>query len=875
MAYVLPSLKVYQEFVPVLAGNFVPLNACVVAPQYALHRFEYEDERELLGAYSVTAGNVFTSWPGKTAGSEIDVANAELWAEDAVLRYAVVNPMRVTVAGGTRVRSATWIFKTANGFDRSGDLGTRDVQIGDYVAVASGAGTVLSKVVALVADVIPAVVDAVAEGSVLASTSVAGYPVITESLDAVDIAADTASYNGLADGDPTETYTCTVLTAPTSGAVTGATVRVVSTSGNDDVASVVLTDGVAVALGTRGATMTISTTSSSSGSLEVDDQWVIEVGMTYTKTSPTEGGTYTGARDTRYLITFLTGGTVHTDVLRYVVTTSNGYDISPIRTIAAGGSGSVAIPVGNYGVTLTFAAAAQICGGSIWTIDVTAEADGAVRTIQLANRLTGILTSEDLSVTLGLYDTIEVGEGNWTASTSAIEIIPDATYLGAYLGTEGDSFPILAGDLYISYRELITTNTGTIFEIEDLDAIEDIAGPISADNPLGMMVYAALTQSNGVPVYCLATAGSAAADYIAACDILAENEDVYSLVPYDSDDADVRTALQTHVNDMADPLIARFRIAWFGLNNTNTRAISTETVDGAELEVTIDGLTASAVGGQFVTDGVRPGDVLRTNYQLSGTGDLIYDSYVVDVVVAEDELTLLTGPAAPIVVAIKAEVWRTLTNAEYAAELGAVAVTHKSRRIYCVWSEDFTLGSYTDLPKSVLAAALAGQRSGVAPHQPLTNVELSSITLENSLGMAASSLNTMAGLGVWIVTRDIDGTVYTRHQVSTDPTDVNTREQTITTNLDNVVRQCRDNVSDLYGRGNATPEMLRLIKMRLVTAEASILSRSYSPTIGPQLLAFEITKLEIDPLIRDAVICEIEPVLPYPLNNLTLRFRIV
>jgi hypothetical protein len=207
--------------------------------------------------------------------------------------------------------------------------------------------------------------------------------------------------------------------------------------------------------------------------------------------------------------------------------------------------------------------------------------------------------------------------------------------------------------------------------------------------------------------------------------------------------------------------------------------------------------------------------------------------------------------------------------------MSAIAVSLKSRRFYAVWSETVNMAGFEDLPKSVLAAALAGQRSGVAPHQPMTNVSLSGVTLVEEVGLTASQMNSMAGNGVWLVVKDIAGNVYTRHQVSTDPTDINTREQTITTNLDNIVRECRDNVKDLYGRGNATQEMLNLIEIRLVSTSNGIASRDYPATIGPQIISFDITRLELDPLVRDSVICEIEPVLPYPLNNLTLRFRIV
>lgn len=51
----------------------------------------------------------------------------------------------------------------------------------------------------------------------------------------------------------------------------------------------------------------------------------------------------------------------------------------------------------------------------------------------------------------------------------------------------------------------------------------------------------------------------------------------------------------------------------------------------------------------------------------------------------------------------------------------------------------------------------------------------------------ADQLNALAAAGIWIVTQDPNtGKIYTRHALTTDMTDVNTREQMVTKNVDSI-----------------------------------------------------------------------------------------
>jgi hypothetical protein len=132
----------------------------------------------------------------------------------------------------------------------------------------------------------------------------------------------------------------------------------------------------------------------------------------------------------------------------------------------------------------------------------------------------------------------------------------------------------------------------------------------------------------------------------------------------------------------------------------------------------------------------------------------------------------------------------------------------------------------------------------------------------------------MAGRGVWLVIQTLEGLVYNRHQVSTDSSDINHREQTITTNLDHISRDFKAAMTNYYGRGNVSPNMLRAIHYTAEQKITEIESRAYPDTIGPQLLGATITKLEVNPALRDHIDLVIVPELPYPLNGLDVYFII-
>jgi len=157
-----------------------------------------------------------------------------------------------------------------------------------------------------------------------------------------------------------------------------------------------------------------------------------------------------------------------------------------------------------------------------------------------------------------------------------------------------------------------------------------------------------------------------------------------------------------------------------------------------------------------------------------------------------------------------------------------------------------------------------------------SRMSLRSVTLDPVIKFSRDDMNTIASGGNWLVVKDHNGVTFTRHGITavTDPDDLDRREQSKTTNLDSISREMYSATQDLFGGGNISPEMLGMLNSRIQARIDVIRAREYPAKIGPQMLDASILRLERDPVLRDSVLVEINPDLPDPLNELTIRFRV-
>jgi len=919
MPYSEPKREIIQVFEEARAEGAAPLYPVIVGPLYDLHRYDESDEKAQMGDYHEESSAEQFTWPEHVAGGLIDLETAVVQLEDALIEYySGSSNAEVTEDEGNRIYSSL-IFKTNSAANRTAAaFGSRDVAIGDWAILhwpdAPTIAELVTQVTGFVADVVAGSAvpveapyrdvgfgySSLAEGAVELTTPPTRYTTVYVTTD----------YNGLIDGYPRDVYTVQVLTVGSTGtgALDGTVLRITS-AGADTPQTITLGTDVVydagngwyeISLGTRGALLRLS--DAGAGVVTVGSTWTIQIQQTYLQVDVTDDTiwaalgdpTYSGDVNTKYILTVISGGTLAAESptaadVRIHYRTNNGADTSGYITVAVSDFGSSSseegshdYPIGQNDVLLRFFAGIQFNTGDVWSFSMQAPGEGAIHTLILKDSV-DVVTGVPLDLKLLVKDTVEFPLDYLTMTQDYIQVQGSALIESTLLGSAED-MPLIGGTLYADYRELNTAKANILGYVDTQAGRLAELGPSVLQNPLSKAVYHALSEEEGsdVGTFYLPISTNDEDGYDEALDLLTTNDLVYGLVPL-TDDEQIKQNFMSHVVERSNSINNQWRMVW--LTNTLPQIIDvyTETAAEADLEATVGSYPVgtyrkiTGTNTQFVTNGIRPADKLRINYETDLEGVVTYDEYTVDRVNSETELITVEDIGAPLPVAVKIELWRSMTKSEYATELSEYPERFNSRRVISVYCDNPTDPVTEEaLDAFYVAAALAGQRGVIPPHAPMSQLDLLSIDVDPLVKFSRSQLNVVAGGGNWIVDVDYNGRVFTRHQVTsiTDYADFNKRESSKTTNLDHISRDFLTATADLFGQGNISDDMLSLIAQRITNTIELITNRSYSAKVGPQMLDASILRLERDSVFRDTVIVEIDPSMPDPLNNLPITFRV-
>lgn len=933
-SYVLPQALIFQIFNLHVAVPSRRLFAFIYGPNGYTFRYSVEEEKAqaYLGVYDHQGTNVdgeyktCYAWPNKPLG-RIDESYTKLFIDKALLRMWSDNTGSMVKKASNKIRHPSVNFATGNGYTRNAAL-LRDIQVNDYVRITGSDGTNTydkwTYIRGIAGDTVAAVVDAAEANELNAPQSSASYTATRSSgsSDEIDIAdVDVSAYDGLADGNVTETYVIECITGSTGGDLTTAVLRVTSASGNDDdLALSPEADGDPTVVGTRGLEITWAIDQGSD--FLVGDTWTVEVTQRWDVTEATSGGTYTGTKDRIYLVEVTKGG-VWADSPQITVTAVDGTDFSGPTTISlstgtttttsvAGVMVTAAAPVGTEGVTIRFSDEG-LCKGDRWTISATAAAEGVLRTLILAHSLDSAIPIDnagisDLEVAIYMRKDISVplqsltsdGDYNWGQSQTEFCVMADIhAYDASWVDGNGDlvalpviNDPVATGSnrLYVEYRVWLSELTESVSELTDIGQISQIDGPITTDNPLKYAMSKALENNNGQPVKYMAVTNPD--DLESWTDVLAhieERTDVYGLVPL-TFDPDVLDASEGHVNAQSTEVTGRWRGLWVGLENVTSKQLVTATTssDGeVVLATTADDPNTS--GQQYtlvtVTSGnadllaldVAAGDIVRFKYVTDAWGTVTYSEFVVDDVLTEQTLRLVSGTTAAENTPIKMEIHRNLRKTEQADEVGRNARAWDNRRVKAVLLHKM-VGSQPVVPSYYVAAAEAAMASGVAPQQGLTRYSVNGFdALDGQTNyFSRTQLDAMAALGTFLVTTDSQsGVMYNRHAVTTaDYTDVKKREEMFTRNLDSISYYMHDLFSPYIGKTNATDELLPVLRAEVNGGVEYLRVNGATVLLGGQLISAEILDLRVSPVFLDRIVVVLSCQLPLPFNNAEVQLLV-
>ena len=434
------------------------------------------------------------------------------------------------------------------------------------------------------------------------------------------------------------------------------------------------------------------------------------------------------------------------------------------------------------------------------------------------------------------------------------------------LGIGQTEYPILTGAFYVEYRCRSNRYVGNYGMVADIDDVQGMLGKVCADNPLGVAVACAVTESDGAFVYFTSTAqedlnNSAVKVYNDAADLIADTDGIYGIVPCTAD-AEVMKNLFNFVTNQSGEQVPYPKYL-YGSCDIPTE----EKLNGTYLTVTDSSASGNTTAVTFSKSPllamatVVKGDVLRIgdkSYNITGSNhkDKVY--------VAGDQTANITSGAV-------ADIYHTLTdNAQIVASIIA-AKPVADRRASIVFA-DGPMYNGQSVPNYCVAAALAGMRSGTYPHAPLSNVTVTAVTTSQEHGFTASQLKQLGAYGFWRVGQNEEGVVISRRQLtSAAADDVNLDEQSIVCNIDSICISLKTTGRDLVGNSNISPMLLTLLKSTLLTKLEGF-QQYATDLIGPQLLSASLDSIEQDEIHKDRIYADMSGQPPKPFNKFHMRF---
>lgn len=704
-----------------------------------------------------------------------------------------------------------------------------------------------------------------------------------------------------------DTYTVRVTTA---GSLTTARFSVSSANGAFTIQENLALDSGELQVDTTDSnnvllTFAQSTQGAQSGqnaAFSVGNVWTVTVDAAITPVNVVASGDYTGATDITYTITvdrggeFYDGNTNATTCARLLITAS---DIDTSSLVLP--RKNLSFNIGTQGVTGLFAAGSlpdSLIEGDVYYVPCVAKKAGKYNVVEFSESMPATFLAVAQTLTAELYLTqksIQIPEVrsqidasvNWEQEESYITIKSEITTYDNNIIAQAEParLPITAAKIFVEHRDLLQDNVVAIDSVRNLADVSAKLGTIHPDNPLAQGVYDAVLNAQNQIVYFLGVQTNDLAGYTQAIKISEKSDKVYSFVPM-TFDRPIQDAVVSHVNAYSTPEVGRWRIAWLAVPDNKTATLYSVKDDQSNYTLTVTDDPAvsntqyklvTIEGAKFIEHGIRPNDTVRFNYRTSPDGKVIYDEYVVDHVRTNTTLTITKPLKRAITIPVKCEVIRNYTKSERATNIAHIGGDYNNRRVRMVFPDTYKYGGIVK-QGYFAAAGLAGLRSGVVPHQGLTNSEflgaddLYKVVVE----FTQDDLNTMAEQGIWLITQEVIGaTPYVRHQLTTDQRSLNTSEDSITTNVDSISYALKHTLTPFIGRYNINPENILAVRDAIANELIFRATSTFTARAGNQLVSFslkdDILKIQQNPTYKDRLDVEVRLNVPYPMNYISLK----
>lgn len=437
--------------------------------------------------------------------------------------------------------------------------------------------------------------------------------------------------------------------------------------------------------------------------------------------------------------------------------------------------------------------------------------------------------------------------------------------------------PVVSADVYFGYTALRTDLGDRVLTINDADDARGQLEDLTDANPMGLAVLLALANTT-TRVRAITVASDDLAGYESALTV-AEGERLYYLTPLTQDEA-ILAAFQAHVEQMSTPENASWRVALVNTVIPTTQNIGPWSEDfvnanGGNNNITIvsGNYVLTSSNSTFISDGVTAGDIVRIT---ASTPSTQVGGHQVLTVVSNQQLIISATATAT---AVSFYVERSMSKTQSAQAIKAKSENFGSNRVWHIQPDIVGVsinGVIKYLPGYYLAAGHSGMGAGFPVQQGFTNIGVAGISdLKNSnFSFSKADLNSMAEGGTCLYVQDTQGGIpYCRHELTTDVSVLEYREQLVVKNWDFLSYFYYDKLKAFIGSWNITPDTINTIR-QTITAASELVKSKKLPKIGAPLLGYTINKLEQNPFNKDNLDVDLNITIVYPLNYLNLHLII-
>jgi hypothetical protein len=462
--------------------------------------------------------------------------------------------------------------------------------------------------------------------------------------------------------------------------------------------------------------------------------------------------------------------------------------------------------------------------------------------------------------------------------------------------------------LDVTARATTRDKSPVIIQGNDYASLSSQFEPLDAQNPLGLAAAKCLAVSGDSPIAVFGVDEVSTAypegtpnAYVRAFSRLEAYDDAYTITPL-SQELEVHTALATHIALMSKAKARRERIGFITapfptrdeptLVGSGTKgnagaagpAFETGLLDLADLFIGA-GVTKSTF---TETDGVYlniEGDTknyLVTGYAgttltcAAGVVDSFFAAALWAAVVIDKTFSISVRGA------LLVDTNGDPDNLAIARAIGRRALWFKTRRVVlgapnlCEMVVD---GLTQRLPSYYLAAAASVIRCVTPPATPMSKMIVPGFTraVNSNDYFSSDQLDAAAGYGVWWWIND-GGRVLVRHQLTTDPTSVKTRELSMTVALDVGAKIIRVMLMPLSGTVTINSETVQQLMVLVQGAldfivQSKIWNGAHNPelTLGPFNPTTEDLAEGLGAAEEDEVALTVDVELPPPLNRIRVR----